>query len=497
MAGLTNIGANSIVNTLATKSREASDSTQVISSGSRLTKASIDASSLALSEKLRTTVDVLSQANRNAANGASVIQVAIGAQQNILNLLTTMKSLTAKANDGSLSASASALINKEYQKLHLQINSIADQTRWNGSALLGGGAGSVVASGAVTLASAGLATATTNTFAAAAVNVTNSHGFITGTFKDATVVANGTSYDVTIVMANSTPGGEALQTFKATVAAPADGGSMVLTSTANAGNVLVIDYAADTAGITNATTFQDALKTVLNIGAGKVGANVVSTATADNGGVTAAGITADSSTPAGSYALTYNGTSKLMTLTAADGTKSDKLMTAAGAQSVQFDNGISVALGAGFALGTSVTQVVFDVNASSSAVAMNFQIGELSDDLITVNVSGSTTAALALNGLDVLSPSNAVLAGKALDVASNLMNSSIAELGAQQKRFESVSKNLSTAIENNVAARAVFNDADIASEMTKLTQSTVFAQLSQAMLSQSLDMQRKLVELAR
>src|SRR3990167_4307043 len=99
--GLTNTGALNISNTFAKKTSEASDSTQIIAGGSRLIRASVDASSLAIAEKLRSNIEVLTQANRNASQGAAVVQLAVGAQQNILSLLTSMKALTTKANDGS------------------------------------------------------------------------------------------------------------------------------------------------------------------------------------------------------------------------------------------------------------------------------------------------------------------------------------------------------------------------------------------------------------
>ncbi|MBP6985626.1 MAG: hypothetical protein KBB83_03425 [Alphaproteobacteria bacterium] len=499
ITGLTNTAANSITNTFAKKSGEAADSTQVISSGTRLTRASVDASSLAISEKLRSNIEVLTQANRNAAQGASVVQLAVGAQQNILSLLTSMNTLTTKSNNGSEDSKSRALIDTEFQKLLNQVDKIASQVRWNGAALLNGGSGTVSVAGATTLAAAGYATATTNTLAAAPINLTNSKGFISGKFTDADVVLNNGVYDITLTMKNSTPGGEVTQVFKGSMAGgtAVNASKVALKSESDAGNTLVLEFAADASGVTTAATFESALKTVLNIGVGLNGANIVSTATAVNNGIAANGsITVASNTPAGTYALSYDSVTKLMTLST--GGESDKvLMTAAGAQSVQFANGVSVALDSSFALGTAITQIVFDVAVSTSAVSMNLQVAEKASDTISVDIAGSSASALGLSGLDVKDQTNAVTAGDALAKALQTINDSIAKLGAQQKQLEYASNNLKTTIENNVAARGVYNDADIPSEMTKLTQATVFTQLSQAMLSQSLDMQRKLVDLTR
>lgn len=495
ITGLTNDSANRIANTFAKKSGEAADSTQVISGGSRLIKASVDASSLAISEKLRSNIEVLTQANRNAAQGASVVQLAVGAQQNILGLLTSMKSLTAKANDGSQDANARALIDTEFQKLLQQVDKIAQQVRWNGASLLSGGAGSVtLATAAAADVVSGVGTIVANTFAAAPVSVANSKGFVTGAFTDAVVVANGANFEVTLTMKNSTPGGEVTQVFKGTVAAAVAAGSMVLQSTSDNENVLSLTYGADVSGLTTAASYQTALRSALNIGVGLQGANITSATAAYNGGVT--GVTAASNTPAGTYALSYNNVSQVMTLSSG-GEAYKVAMSAAGAQNVQFANGVSVALDATFALGTAINQSVFNVSASTSAVSMNFQVAERSNDTITVDIAGSTSTALSLTGLDVTSQASAVTAGATLDNALQTINNSIAKLGAQQKQLEYASNNLKTTIENNVAARGVYNDADIPAEMTKLTQATVFTQLSQAMLSQSLEMQKGLVQLAR
>lgn len=498
VTGLTNTAANSIVNVFSKKSGEAADSTMVISQGTRLTKASIDASSLALSEKLRSQIDVLSQANRNAAQGASVVQLAVGAQQNILNLLTSMKSLTAKSNDGSQNAQTRALINTEFQKLYAQVDKIADQARWNGVSLLNGGVGSASVAAAVAINVDGLGTVVANTFAAAPIDTTNSRGYITGMFSDASVKKVGNQFEISLTMKDATPGGEMTQVFTGTVAAPVAGASAVLVSTTDSKNQLVLTYAADVSGFDGtAATFQTNLKSALSVGTGLIGANVRSVATAVNNGIAASGdITASSSTPAGTYALEYFAADGVMKLT--NGMqKYEVSMTASGAQTVNFANGVSVALAAGFATGTSITQIVFDVAPSASDVSMNFQVAEKATDTLNVQIAGATISSLGLTNANVLDQASAQSAGNKLDSALQALNNSIAKLGAQQKQLESASDNLKTSIENNVAARGVYNDADIPAEMGKLTQATVFSQLSQAMLTQALELQKGLVRLAQ
>lgn len=141
ITGITNTVANSIRSSYAEKSDAASQSAARISSGTRLNKASVDASSLAISEKIRAKVGVLQQSLRNVNQGASTLSTAIGGMKNIQNTVVTMKSLSAKANNDIMDTNDFAAINAEYQKLLTQIDKIAETTRSGANSLLKGGLG--------------------------------------------------------------------------------------------------------------------------------------------------------------------------------------------------------------------------------------------------------------------------------------------------------------------------------------------------------------------
>lgn len=494
VTGYTNVSAKRVVNEYGRQSAKASDSSLKISTGTRLIRPSVDASSSAITSKLSTNIKVLTQASRNVSQAISVLSVVAGAQSNIIGLLSDMKALTTKSNDGSNDGNSRALINSEYSRLLDQVDAVASQARWNGVSLLSASNATASMAGAVTLAVNNIGTPVANTMNAAPVDTTNSRGFITGVFTDATVVANSNQYQVTLTMKNSTPGGEVTQTFTGLVGAPAAGGSFALSSTTDDRNVLVMDYdAADVSGISNAATFQTALRTVLNIGTGLIGTSVLSGSTAVNNGVSS--VAAAANTAAGTYALEYDGVSEVMKLTTGE-QKWEVTMTAAGAQTVTFTNGVTVSLGAGFALATSATQMVFDVGTGGS-VAMTFQIAENSSDVLTANIPGASSSNLGINGTDVSSQAGAQSAGNLLDAAIQSLNTSFAQIGASQRQLESSQENLKATIENAVAARAIYSDADISEEMTELTQAQVFSQLSTAMLTQQLEAQKGLVSVVR
>jgi flagellin len=124
-------------NLAATQSR-LNSSLSKLSSGYRITTAGDDAAGLAISEKLRSQINGLNQAGRNANDGISMIQTAEGALQQTSAMLQRMRELAVQASNDTLSTSDRASINTEVQQLRTEINDISTQTKFNGLALLTG-----------------------------------------------------------------------------------------------------------------------------------------------------------------------------------------------------------------------------------------------------------------------------------------------------------------------------------------------------------------------
>lgn len=489
----TNTAGNKAMSDLRKNMAQAEEALGKLSSGQSVTKASQDSSSLSLSKKLNSNIKVLDQAGKNAAQAASLIQVATGALGGISDLLTQMKTLTAKSNTKALDNDARSQINEDYSKLLDQITKITDTTRWNGVNLLTGGAGTVSTASAVTQSASGLGTPG-NSFSG--FNATDSRGFISGTFESASVTANGSMYDVSVTMKNNTSGGTVEQTFKATVGAPAAAGKLHLVSTTDSANVIVLDYhATDVSDITNASTFQTELQELLALdNPGTSNASVVSTATAVNNGLT--GITSGVSAKPGLYAVEHIADSGKIKITNGEQSWEKSVSTTGAAQNVVFDNGITLALDNSYADGTGVTQVIFEVGSGSS-VSLDFQVAEKSSDTLSVNISGATASALGITGTSVFDQDSAALASDAIDQALSAVNNSLAQLGAQQKQLESSQENLSTMVENSLAAKQTLIDADPAKEMANFTAANVRAQMGQAAFSQSLGLQKQLAQMAQ
>ena len=135
----TNIMALNASNKLAGNQSAVQKSIGKLSSGLRINSAADDASGLAISEKMRSQIRGLNQAESNAQDGISLIQTAEGALQQTTDVLQRMRELVVKSeNDGVLSAEDRNSIDVEIQALKVEIDRIAQSTSFNGKTLLKG-----------------------------------------------------------------------------------------------------------------------------------------------------------------------------------------------------------------------------------------------------------------------------------------------------------------------------------------------------------------------
>ena len=134
----TNVASMTAQNSLNKVNRETQDSFSKLSSGSRITKASDDAAGLAISEKLKTEIRSAKQADRNANDGISMVQVAEGGLNETSNILTRMRELSVQAASDTVGDSERAMSNLEYQQLKSEVDRISKVTEFNGKKLLDG-----------------------------------------------------------------------------------------------------------------------------------------------------------------------------------------------------------------------------------------------------------------------------------------------------------------------------------------------------------------------
>jgi flagellin len=134
----TNLASIAAQRTMASSQREVNKSFAQLSSGSRITKAADDAAGLSISETLKSTIRGYTQANRNANDGISMVQVSEGGLGEVSNILTRMRELGVQAASDTVGEDERSFIDKEVQQLKSEMQRIAETTRWGTQTLLDG-----------------------------------------------------------------------------------------------------------------------------------------------------------------------------------------------------------------------------------------------------------------------------------------------------------------------------------------------------------------------
>jgi flagellin len=137
----TNVASLAAQRSLGVVSRQKTESTGKLSSGTRINKAADDAAGLAISEKLKAEIRSANQAVRNANDGISFVQVAEGGLNESQNMLTRLRELAIQASSDTIGEDERKFTNMEYQSLKGEIQRIAEVTNYNGTKLLNGSGG--------------------------------------------------------------------------------------------------------------------------------------------------------------------------------------------------------------------------------------------------------------------------------------------------------------------------------------------------------------------
>lgn len=109
-----------------------------LSSGLRINKAGDDASGLAVSEKMRTQVQGLRQAERNTEDGMSLVQTTEGYLDEVSSIIQRVRVLAVQSSNGIYSLEDRQLIQVEVSQLVDEVDRIASQAEFNKMNLLQG-----------------------------------------------------------------------------------------------------------------------------------------------------------------------------------------------------------------------------------------------------------------------------------------------------------------------------------------------------------------------
>jgi len=265
----TNIEALNAQRNLGNTAVQFAKSVEKLSSGLRINRAADDAAGLAISEKLRAQVRGLTQAQRNAQDGISMVQTAEGALTEVQAMLQRMRELAVQASNSTLSSSDAQSVNTEITALKAEIDRVAGSTTFNGQYLLTG-ALTVSQSGGTAIV--GLSLPTTVAASISAVDVSGAKASTTYTLSsqtggkltlsdgagnsqqvtlDATIGADGTmainfstlGVKITVVGAAAKTAGDLATDLDGKTVITGSGSSANFQIGANASDVLAVSFA--------------------------------------------------------------------------------------------------------------------------------------------------------------------------------------------------------------------------------------------------------------
>lgn len=113
-------------------------SLEKLSSGQRINRAGDDAAGLAISENLKAQIRGLGQAERNAEDGISLVQIAEGGLSEVSNILIRLRELAVQAASDTIGATERKFLNVEFEQLTSEVDRIANSTEFNRVPLLNG-----------------------------------------------------------------------------------------------------------------------------------------------------------------------------------------------------------------------------------------------------------------------------------------------------------------------------------------------------------------------
>ena len=139
----TNVAALNAQKNLYMTNLNANRSMARLASGMRINQAADDAAGLAISENLKGQIRGMRQANRNANDGISLVQVAEGSLNEVSNMLIRLRELGVQASSDTIGETERKFLDVEYQQLKSEVQRITESTVYNGYELLNGTGGMI------------------------------------------------------------------------------------------------------------------------------------------------------------------------------------------------------------------------------------------------------------------------------------------------------------------------------------------------------------------
>ena len=434
-----------------------------LSSGLRINRAADDAAGLAISEKMRSQIRGINQAERNSLDGVSLMQTAEGAMTEIHSMLQRMRELAVQAANDTNTTSDRQAIQLEIDQLNLEIDSIASKTEFNTRKLLDG--------------SSAADTQFSNTNPAKLTKVP--------TVIDASMETG--EYQVKVETITDPP------VKKLTQPGAGVNDEAVIASTLGelqAENLKLGEY---TIVVTNVEVddstpaVSSATIEVYDPDGFSLGKKAKEIGTAASAGIITIG-TGDKEIEIDTSKITQAGTAKVKVELEAEFSVQKKV--GADYEDITFkkklttENGIISHGGLELEFGTNMTAEVSQFTLTNKALAFQI-VANTCKRSVNIDVPELSTVKLGIDGISVLDQDGASDAIFRIEQAITKISATRSKLGATQNRLEHTISNLQVTHENLASAESRIRDTDMAEEMTEFTKNNILNQSAQAMLSQA------------
>ena len=250
----TNIASLNTQRNLSASQSSLNTAVQRLSSGMRVNSAKDDAAGLAIAERMNAQVKGMNVAIRNANDAVSLSQTAEGALGKVSDMLQRMRELAVQSSNATNSTGDRTNLDAEYQQLGQEIGRTLSGTKFNGTAILAGGAGSLAFQvGAGTTTNDTITLTTTNLSTASSITAVTGGGITQ--VSTATTAINNIDTAIDAITSERATYGAAQNRFESAI------GVLQVSSENNAaarGRIVDTDYAAETAALSRAQVLQQA-----------------------------------------------------------------------------------------------------------------------------------------------------------------------------------------------------------------------------------------------
>jgi flagellin len=474
-----NISAMNTYNRMQGHNKTMAASTQKLSSGLRIGQAADDAAGLRISERMRSQIRGLEQAERNLRDGISLLETAEGGLSRIADsYLQRLRELSVQAANDTLEPNDRQNIQGEVDQIIKGIDDIANHTEFNNIKLLRPPIVDIPPSAGTGKADIVFVIDNTGSMSGIQTNVANN---ITSFINS--IAGRGVSdirmgvleYADSDVIASSFAGSKWSNDISAV-----SGEIMRLASTNRGGieeAMRAISYAADNYDFRDN---ENGLQTkhiifITNEDADDDGNVSATLADLQSKGIKAHGVYYTSNSDVSEFHTLVNGT----------GGKSVNLASSS------WGNALSSVIGD--AIGGSAGSVI----EADDMPVLTLQVGADIGDKFRFELFDARAAKLGIAALSVSTAQDASAAIDKVDSALKLVLAERSKYGAYQNTLEHINNNVSNYKMNITTAESQIRDADMASEMMKLMNTKLVLESSQAMSAQAAQMTQSVLQVIK